>query len=136
MKRNQCSPRILVFVKFARTVNPPEAWNHAWAAPPGGTGGQVPRYRKLAGYSTLLSSVRLEVRSVVVYTYHSSHLLDCCLVYSNFIFLSYFSLIKRLTGKSDSSANSLLSMHSAARPHCCEVSAVRGRSARPSASPL
>ena len=34
----------------------------------GGRGGQVPRYRKLAGYSTPLSSVRLEARSVVVYT--------------------------------------------------------------------
>ena len=34
----------------------------------GGTGGQVPRYRNLAGYSTPLSSVRLEALSVVVYT--------------------------------------------------------------------
>ena len=33
---------------------------YPWAAPPGGTGGQVPRYRKIAGYSTPLSSVRLE----------------------------------------------------------------------------
>ena len=34
----------------------------------GGRGGQVPRYRKLAGYSTPLSSVRLEALSVGVYT--------------------------------------------------------------------
>ena len=43
----------------------PNWYDHGRRHRGGGAGGQVPRYRKLAGYSTPLSSVRLEARSVI-----------------------------------------------------------------------